>query len=69
MNSALLIDENEAAKRLGVSVKTLQAWRQRKSGPRYFKLSNRVRYSPDDLTAYLASCAIEPDSERGATLR
>jgi hypothetical protein len=60
MNVALLIDENEAAKRLGVSIKTLQAWRQRKSGPRYFKLSNRVRYSPDDLTAYLANCAIEP---------
>jgi hypothetical protein len=55
-----LLDEDQAAALLHVSIKTLQGWRQRKTGPRYFKLSNRVRYSPDDLRVYLAQCAVEP---------
>jgi hypothetical protein len=59
-----LCDEEQAAKLLKVSIKTLQGWRQRKIGPRYFKLSNRVRYSIDDLKEWLSSCAVEP--QRGA---
>jgi hypothetical protein len=55
-----LLDEDQAAALLHVFIKTLQGWRQRKTGPRYFKLSNRVRYSPDDLRVYLAHCAVEP---------
>jgi hypothetical protein len=59
---ATLLDEQRAADFLAVSVKTVQNWRLRKVGPRYFKISNRVRYSLDDLKAYLAVCAIEPCS-------
>jgi hypothetical protein len=55
-----LVDEDRASALLCVSIKTLQGWRQRRTGPRYFKLSNRVRYSPEDLRAYLAQCAVEP---------
>jgi len=55
-----LLDEDQTATFLHVSTKTLQSWRLRKLGPRYFKLSNRVRYSPEDLRAYLARCAVEP---------
>ena len=60
MSDNNLLDEQQAADLLRVSVKTLQGWRQRNIGPRYFKLSNRVRYSPDDLRLYLAQCAVEP---------
>jgi hypothetical protein len=60
-----LVDEERAAQVLHVSVKTLQGWRQRKVGPRFFKLSNRVRYSVKDLNAYLAQCAIDPRENHG----
>jgi hypothetical protein len=59
-----LVDEEEAAQVLAVSIKTLQGWRQRKTGPRFFKLSNRVRYSVQDLNDYLAQCAINPREGR-----
>lgn len=66
MNELLnLLDEDQAAALLHVSIKTLQGWRQRKAGPRYFKLSNRVRYSPEDLRTYLTQCAIEPSRGKG----
>ena len=55
-----LLDEQRTADFLAVSVKTVQNWRLRKVGPRYFKISNRVRYSLDDLKAYLAACAVDP---------
>ncbi len=55
-----VLNEEQAAKLLNVSIKTLQGWRQRKTGPRYFKLSNRVRYAANDLRNYLAHCAVEP---------
>ncbi len=64
-----LLDEDRAAAVLNVSIKTLQGWRQRRTGPRYFKLSNRVRYAPDDLRAYLAQCAVEPASGSGESER
>jgi hypothetical protein len=56
-----LYNEEQTSRFLKVSIKTLQAWRQRKIGPRYFKLGSRVRYSVDDLTKYLSSCAVEPE--------
>jgi hypothetical protein len=48
-----LLDEDQAAAVLHVSIKTLQGWRQRKTGPTYLKLNNRGRYSVDDLREYL----------------
>ena len=58
------MNERAAADYLGVSVKCLQGWRQRKAGPRFYKVSNRVRYLPADLLEYLRSCAIEPQHAR-----
>lgn len=54
------MNEREAADLLGVSVKCLQGWRQRRTGPIYYKISNRVRYLHADLLAYLRQRAIEP---------
>jgi Helix-turn-helix domain len=63
MNSEVtLLSENDASKVLNISVKTLQSWRLRRAGPRYFKISNRVRYSLDDLREYLKQCLVEPRS-------
>ena len=59
-HSEHLLDELAAADFLNVSIKCVQGWRLRKTGPRYFKISNRVRYSLDDLKVYLTGCAVEP---------
>jgi hypothetical protein len=57
--------ENEVARRLNISPKTLQRWRSDKLGPPYFKLSKAVRYAVDDIVAYasLSGCA-DPDAVR-----
>jgi predicted DNA-binding transcriptional regulator AlpA len=48
-----LINETEAARFLGYSVRTLQNWRVRGGGPPYIKVSNRsIRYRRRDLIAW-----------------
>jgi predicted DNA-binding transcriptional regulator AlpA len=47
-----LLNERDAAALLGVSVRSLQAWRQRGEGPVYVKLGRLVRYRPADLDAF-----------------
>jgi hypothetical protein len=39
-----LLTENEAAELLGLSARTLQAWRTAKCGPPYTKLGRAIRY-------------------------
>ncbi len=59
-----LLSEKEAATLLGLSVRTLQAWRQRGTGPIFLKLGRRVVYTACDLDAFAGSCrrknTIEP---------
>lgn len=43
----------EAAKYLGVSRHTLEAWRQRKCGPRFTLMVGKVIYHLADLDAFL----------------
>lgn len=52
-NAARLLHEQEAAKFLSLSVRTLQAWRVRGGGPRFCKLGRSVRYRHDDLVAWV----------------
>lgn len=50
-----LIREEEAAEMLGVSVRTLQAWRYRGGGPPYVRISSRcVRYNHATLSQWAA---------------
>ena len=48
-----LVNETEAARILGLSVKTLRRWRWAGRGPRFLKLGAAVRYDPADLAAYI----------------
>jgi len=49
------LNETQAAELLGVSVRTLQAWRVRGGGPVFVKLGRSVRYRPDDLESWISS--------------
>ena len=47
---AALITERDAAKFLGLTDRTMQAWRRKGGGPRYVKISSRcIRYRREDL--------------------
>lgn len=49
----LLLTEAEAADRIGLTRRFLQARRQRGGGPRFVRVSSRcVRYRPEDLEAW-----------------
>ena len=59
-NAQRALREKEAAEVLGVSVKTLQAWRFYCKGPKFYKLGRCVRYAMGDLEEFRESCAVEP---------
>jgi len=49
-----LLREREAARALGgLSVKTLQAWRVRGTGPAFIKVGRLIRYAQESLERYL----------------
>lgn len=55
----------QAAKVLGVNVRTLANWRVRGYGPQYVKVGARVRYRGSDLEAYLADRTRKHTSDPG----
>lgn len=48
-----LMDQKQVAKMLGVSTKTLESWRWRKTGPRFIKIGRLARYRMSDVMAYI----------------
>jgi predicted DNA-binding transcriptional regulator AlpA len=49
-----LVNENVAAKYLGLSPRTLQNWRVRGGGPLFVRISNRsIRYRPSDIQDWI----------------
>ena len=50
-----LMTENEVSKRLNVSLASLRRWRLLRRGPAFLKIGSLVRYSAEDLDAWLAS--------------
>lgn len=49
-----LLTQQEVAKLLGVSRRTLEDWRLTKTGPAFLKLGYRtVRYTADDVRAFI----------------
>ena len=59
-----LIKEDEAARLLGHSIRTLQNWRVRGGGPRFVKFSARsVRYRRTDLSRWIQEHLVSHTSE------
>jgi hypothetical protein len=54
-DARLVYDVRTTSKLIGVSVTTLNSWRQTGEGPDYIKVGTLVRYHPDDLQRWLAS--------------
>jgi predicted DNA-binding transcriptional regulator AlpA len=69
-SSESLLTEQEAARQLHLSQKTLEGWRTRGGGPKFVRLGTRaVRYRPADLNEFVerglrTSTASEPCPER-----
>jgi len=48
-----LVDEHEAAARLGLTVATLRRWRWARRGLAWHKIGSAVRYAPTDIHAFV----------------
>lgn len=59
-NAYRTLREKQAAEYLGMSVKTLQAWRFYSKGPKYLKIGRAVRYQVEDLDQFLKASTINP---------
>lgn len=55
----MTVDEHEAGRIVGLSVKTLQKRRWMRQPPRFLKVGRLVRYRLSDLEAFLNSCTVE----------
>jgi hypothetical protein len=55
LETDVLLNEQQAAQRLNVAVKTLQKWRVVGGGPRFVKLGRCVRYSASDLEDFITA--------------
>jgi predicted DNA-binding transcriptional regulator AlpA len=60
------LNENQAAEFLGVSVRTLQAWRVRGGGPPYVKIGRSVRYQRRALIAFQQEHTVTSTTDAGA---
>jgi hypothetical protein len=60
------LNENQAAEFLGVSVRTLQAWRVRGGGPPYVKIGRAVRYQRRALVLFQEQHTVTSTSEASA---
>ncbi len=63
--STSLINETEAAQRLGLSVKTLRRWRWAGNPPHFVKIGGAVRYDLSDLEAFIEAGRRTSTSDQG----
>jgi len=59
-------NEMQAAMFLGISVRTLQAWRVRGGGPPYVKIGRAVRYQRRQLVAFQTANTVTSTTEADA---
>ena len=50
-----LLTEVQAAKVLNLSMRTLQAWRTKRTGPSFVRAGRAIRYRRIDLDAWMAA--------------
>jgi predicted site-specific integrase-resolvase len=60
-----LVNETEAARMLGISVKTMRRWRWAGQGPVFTKLGGAVRYGMGDLEAFIEAGRRQSTAEVG----
>ncbi len=58
-----LLTEVDAADFFRLSVRTLQAWRSRGSGPAFVRVGRTIRYRRKDLIAWIGANIVEPAAE------
>ena len=63
-NDLMTVNEKEAARITGFSVKTLQNRRYLRQPPTFLKIGRLIRYRISDLQSFLESCVVEPGSDR-----
>jgi hypothetical protein len=57
------LNEQLAAEFLGLSARTLQAWRVRGGGPRFYRAGRAVRYRRRELLAFQEANTVSSTSE------
>jgi len=62
IQSSLLNDER-AARLLGLGVQTLRNWRHLSKGPAYCRMGRRCLYDVKDLEAYKTRCRVDPEAD------
>jgi hypothetical protein len=55
--------ENESAARLGIQIKTLQAWRSRGKRRRFVRFGRAVRYLPAHIDAFIRASTVDTRRE------
>jgi hypothetical protein len=75
MTKPTLINEDEAAAYIGMSVAYLQAGRskgvigKRTPTPPFYKIGRLVKYSPPDLDQYLSERRVDPAARKASSAR
>jgi hypothetical protein len=64
-----LVNERRAAEILGLQVRTLQQWRMSGRGVCYVKIGRAVRYSLNDLDAFIAKNTVQSTTAADAFKR
>ena len=60
-----MVNEYEAARILGLSVKTLRRWCWAGKGPNFVKIGSAVRYEPSELSAVITAGRRKSTSDPG----
>ncbi len=63
-----LIDEHEAARILGLSVKPLRRWRWAGRPPGFLKIGAAVRYDPAELAAFIEEARRTSTTDTGGAV-
>jgi excisionase family DNA binding protein len=62
---ATTVGPEEAAKRLGVTARTLANWRWQGRGPRFVRVGRKIRFRLSDLAAWLDTQTRASTTDRG----
>lgn len=58
-----VLTEKEVAKLFKLKEATIQQWRYKKKGPKYFKDGGLIRYRASDVERHIASMIVDPEQK------